>query len=307
MNFSDFDPAIQGGVTADERAVRLGPSLSGTNLERAGDYNQRVVLQVIRRNPDITRSEIATMTNLTSPTIANITARLFDSELIVDAVGNWPDTPGLGWPSWAFENHDAPRAISRWTTPDRRDAFARMKMLLLVALRGNIFLYQGEELGLTQVDIAFADLLDPEAIANWPLTLSRDGARTPMPWIGAAPDLGFGSTQPWLPFGEDHRAIAVDAQEADATSLLHWTRMLIAARKAHPALRTGSLRIVHSDDAVIAFERICDDETLLCAFNLGEQPRDWPIGIATYGDCLFATEGADTTSLPPLSGLVLRR
>ena len=85
MNFSDFDPAIQGGVTADERAVRLGPSLSGTNLERAGDYNQRVVLQVIRRNPDITRSEIATMTNLTSPTIANITARLFDSELIVDA------------------------------------------------------------------------------------------------------------------------------------------------------------------------------------------------------------------------------
>jgi alpha-glucosidase len=228
-------------------------------------------------------------------------------DLIVDAVGNWPDTPGLGWPSWAFENHDAPRAISRWTTPDRREAFARMKILLLVALRGNIFLYQGEELGLTQVDIAFADLLDPEAIANWPLTLSRDGARTPMPWIGAAADLGFGSTRPWLPFGEDHRAIAVDVQEADATSLLHWTRTLIAARKAHHALRTGSLRIVHSDDAVIAFERICDDEALLCAFNLGEQPRDWPIGIATYGDCLFATEGADTTSLPPLSGLVLRR
>ncbi|WP_277982487.1 ROK family transcriptional regulator [Sphingomonas faeni] len=85
MNFSDFEPAVQGGVTADERAVRLGPSLSGTNLERAGDYNQRVVLQVIRRNPDITRSEIAAMTNLTSPTIANITARLFDAELIVDA------------------------------------------------------------------------------------------------------------------------------------------------------------------------------------------------------------------------------
>ncbi|TCQ08319.1 MarR family transcriptional regulator [Sphingomonas sp. PP-CC-3A-396] len=85
LNFSDFEPAVQGGVTADERAVRLGPSLSGTNLERAGDYNQRVVLQVIRRNPDITRSEIAAMTNLTSPTIANITARLFDAELIVDA------------------------------------------------------------------------------------------------------------------------------------------------------------------------------------------------------------------------------
>lgn len=85
MNFSDFEASVQGGVTADERAVRLGPSLSGTNLERAGDYNQRVVLQVIRRHPDITRSEIAAMTNLTSPTIANITGRLFDADLIVDA------------------------------------------------------------------------------------------------------------------------------------------------------------------------------------------------------------------------------
>ena len=85
MNFSNFEASVQGGVTADERAVRLGPSLSGTNLERAGDYNQRVVLQVIRRHPDITRSEIAAMTNLTSPTIANITGRLFDADLIVDA------------------------------------------------------------------------------------------------------------------------------------------------------------------------------------------------------------------------------
>ena len=85
MNFSDFEASVHGGVTADERAVRLGPSLSGTNLERAGDYNQRVVLQVIRRHPDITRSEIAAMTNLTSPTIANITGRLFDADLIVDA------------------------------------------------------------------------------------------------------------------------------------------------------------------------------------------------------------------------------
>ncbi|MBE2992016.1 ROK family transcriptional regulator [Sphingomonas sp. CFBP 13603] len=85
MDFSDFEPSSYGGVTADERAVRLGPSLSGTNLARAGDYNQRVVLQVIRRHPDITRTEIAAMTNLTAPTIANITGRLFDSDLIIDA------------------------------------------------------------------------------------------------------------------------------------------------------------------------------------------------------------------------------
>ncbi len=85
MAFSDYQPQMGSSVTADERAVRLGPSLSGTNLERAGDYNQRVVLQVIRRHPDITRTEIATMTNLTAPTIANITGRLFEADLIIDA------------------------------------------------------------------------------------------------------------------------------------------------------------------------------------------------------------------------------
>ncbi len=230
-------------------------------------------------------------------------------EMIVDAVAAWPDTPGLGWPSWAFENHDAPRALSRWASPDQADAFARMKMLLLLSLRGNIFLYQGEELGLTQVDIPFADLLDPEAIANWPMTLSRDGARTPMPWIGDAPDLGFGSgaAKPWLPFGPDHRALAVDVQEADANSLLHWTRTVIAARTAHPALRHGSLQVVHSDDALIAFERAGEGERLVCVVNLGAAPRDWPAGLATDGVPILVANGANTTVLPAFAGLVLRR
>jgi alpha-glucosidase len=96
--------------------------------------------------------------------------------MVRDVLAKWPDEPGIGWPSWAFENHDAPRALSRWATPEARDAYARMKAVLFAALRGNIIVYQGEELGLTQVDIPFELLQDPEAIANWPLTLSRDGA-----------------------------------------------------------------------------------------------------------------------------------
>ncbi len=64
-------------------------------------------------------------------------------------------------------------------------------MLLLLSLRGNAFVYQGEELGLTQVDVPFERLVDPEAIANWPLTLSRDGVRTPMPWSSNAINGGF--------------------------------------------------------------------------------------------------------------------
>src|SRR3546814_18998804 len=90
-----------------------------------------------------------------------------------------------------------------------------MKMLLLGTLRGNIILYYGEELGLTQVDIPFEHLRDPEAIDTWPLTLSRDGARTPMPWRVDAPQLGFSAGVAWLPLGGDHDMLAVDRQEAD--------------------------------------------------------------------------------------------
>jgi alpha-glucosidase len=72
-----------------------------------------------------------------------------------------------------------------------RDAHGRMKAVLFAALRGNIIVYQGEELGLTQVDIPFELLQDPEAIANWPLTLSRDGARTPLPWQAEGAMGGF--------------------------------------------------------------------------------------------------------------------
>src|SRR3546814_1174734 len=64
-------------------------------------------------------------------------------------------------------------------------------MLLLTALRGNAFIYQGEELGLPQGEVAFEDLQDPEAIANWPHTLGRDGARTPLPWTSTARNAGF--------------------------------------------------------------------------------------------------------------------
>ena len=117
-------------------------------------------------------------------------------QFIADAVAKWPDEPGMGWPSWAFENHDAPRALSRWCLPEHREAFGRMKAVLFATLRGNIIVYQGEELGLTQVDIPFEQLQDPEAIANWPLTLSRDGARTPMPWLVQSGEGGFTTGRP---------------------------------------------------------------------------------------------------------------
>jgi alpha-glucosidase len=195
--------------------------------------------------------------------------------LVRETIDQWPDAPDMGWPSWAFENHDAPRAVSRWCAPEDAAGFARMKMLLLMCLRGNVFLYYGEELGLDQVEIGFDDLRDPEAIANWPMTLSRDGARTPMPWARDEVGAGFTTGKPWLPLGVTNRARAVDVQQADPDSLLNLTRRLIAFRADSAALSIGTMRVIEASEMLLAFERGAAGERLLCVFNMGGAATDF--------------------------------
>lgn len=189
--------------------------------------------------------------------------------LVAQTAQDWPE--GSGWPSWAFENHDAPRAISRWVGEADHEPFARMKMLLLCSLRGSIILYQGEELGLPQVDVPFDQLQDPEAIANWPLTLSRDGARTPMPWNGSERNLGFSRVTPWLPLGAAHEVLAVDVQERQAGSMLQFARRCLKLRNSLPALRNGSMHVVETGDSLLVFNRASNGRQLRCSFNLSPQ------------------------------------
>jgi alpha-glucosidase len=224
--------------------------------------------------------------------------------LVRRAMEAWPDTPGTGWPSWAFSNHDAPRAVSRWAAPEERAACARFALLLLLTLRGNVFLYQGEELGLPQAQIAFEDLRDPEAVANWPLTLGRDGARTPMPWIAASPQAGFTTGKPWLPLGSGHANLAVDAQQVDAHSTLNLTRHLLGFRRRHAALRTGTLRFLDTPGPLLAFERGTGSERLLCLFNFGDAAQPVPAERARSWRVLEQVGDASLEALPRWSGLV---
>ncbi|MHA6316376.1 alpha-amylase family glycosyl hydrolase [Altererythrobacter sp. CAU 1778] len=223
-------------------------------------------------------------------------------KLVCDALSHWPEEPGVGWPSWAFENHDAPRALTRWIDNGQRDAFARMKALLLASLRGNIILYQGEELGLTQVEIPFDHLQDPEAIANWPLTLSRDGARTPMPWTTQSADGGFGSDAPWLPLGEENHARAVDRQRPDDASLLNFTRYALTLRRDNPALKHGRVISCASDGALLDLTREADGQRVRCLFNIG--PDTLTLG-ALPGRALCSMNGADQRHLPPYAAIIL--
>ena len=180
--------------------------------------------------------------------------------------------------------------------------------MLLLALRGNVILYQGEELGLVQDDIPFELLQDPEAIANWPLTLSRDGVRTPMPWRADAPNGGFTTGTPWLPMGAENLSRAVDVQEAEPTSLLHWTRSLLALRRATPALRLGSFEVIHADADVLAFVRRHEGQAVAGLFNLSSRPVALPEGLAIAGQVLASVNGASLEGagdLPGYGGLLV--
>lgn len=158
--------------------------------------------------------------------------RLLDSAIATIAAG--------GWPCWSFSNHDIARAATRWgPASGATPAAARCLIALLLSLPGTACLYQGEELGLPEADLPEAALRDPFGLAYWPEYKGRDGSRTPMPWQATAPAAGFTRGAPWLPIPPEHRALAVDVQEAMPESTLQFARRMLLRRRAEPALRFG--------------------------------------------------------------------
>jgi alpha-glucosidase len=195
---------------------------------------------------------------------------------------------GDGWPCWAFSNHDIVRHVTRWkdVLPVDQDHLAVLAAAILLSLRGSVCMYQGEELGLGEAELRFEDLADPYGIRFWPEFKGRDGCRTPMVWESNAPNAGFSAGKPWLPVPEAHVARAANREAGDPQSVLARYRQLLAFRKRHPALRTGSITLLDASADVLTFERREGDERVLCVFNLGR------------GEAAFALPaGASVTAL----------
>lgn len=178
---------------------------------------------------------------------------------------------------WTAGTHDFPRLKSRWSKyqPSNaflQDAFDHMFAALIMTLRGSCCIYQGDELGLTQAHIPFEKMRDPFGIQGYPTVLGRDGSRTPMPWQKEARHAGFTEAQePWLPIPPEHQSRAVDLQAASPNSLLNKYRRLIDWRKQQPALIRGRLDLVEVPEPLVAFTRYCDEQRLLCIFNLSPE------------------------------------
>ncbi|MDP1631295.1 MAG: alpha-glucosidase family protein [Caulobacter sp.] len=197
------------------------------------------------------------------------------------------------WPCLSFCNHDIMRTVSRFG--DGSPELAKLMLAVLLALRGTVLIYQGEELGLPEVELLREQLRDPVGDVYWPAHKGRDGCRTPMPW-SHGPSLGFSAGTPWLPAAAEHVGLTVEIQEQNPDSPLNFTRALIAARKASVALRLGDITFLDTPEPLLAFERTHGDERIRCVFNMSGTAIS---GSLPEGETLLACGEIDGGHLGP--------
>jgi alpha-glucosidase len=169
--------------------------------------------------------------------------------------------PAHAWPNWVVGNHDRPRIASR-VGPEQ----ARVAAMLLLTLRGTPTMYNGDELGMTDVDIPPELQQDPARYDG--AERGRDPQRTPMPWTADAAG-GFTTGTPWLPLGADVAERNVESQRRNPRSMLNLYRRLLALRRAEPALAVGAWAPLPSPPNVVAYERSVPGRRLVVALNLG--------------------------------------
>jgi len=201
----------------------------------------------------------------------------FSAEHFRRSIANFQSVVKDGWVCWAFSNHDVERHVSRWKQQgDDVEHLARFAITMLASFRGSICLYQGEELGLEEAEIAFEDLVDPYGIRFWPAYKGRDGCRTPMVWERDGSNAGFSAAaHGWLPVPESHRSHAVDQQDHRSGSLLNHYRQTLAFRKSHANLIDGPMTFLQTNGELLAFIRGEGRDRFVFVFNLGRSPAEW--------------------------------
>lgn len=192
--------------------------------------------------------------------------------------------PLHGWPNYVLGNHDRPRITTR---AGRKGA--RTAAMLLFTARGAAFVYQGEELGMTDAHIPPDRIQDPKGKRLPGLT--RDPSRSPVQWT-PGPHGGFSRVEPWLPLADDHEVTNVERERDDPRSMLSLYRELIRLKKTLPALREGAMRIFSEHEAnseCVVYSREGEGGRCLVALNLSDQGQQVQTGLSGPGEVLLST------------------
>ena len=205
--------------------------------------------------------------------------------------------PGVA-PSWTLSNHDVVRHTTRFGGGTTGRDRARAALLLLLGLPGQVFLYQGEELGLEEVDLPREARQDPLFIHTDGQHPGRDGCRVPMPWTKGAPNAGFSSKPPWLPMPAGWDRLAVDAEDGAAYSMLRFYKRVLAARRLLWPWLPPSIVWLRSPSGVLAYRR--ERLTVVCNF-LARAVRMRVRGRLVLGSAPLAAISQGRLSLPPNS------
>jgi alpha-glucosidase len=177
--------------------------------------------------------------------------------------------------TWVLSNHDVVRHMTRYGGGALGTRRARAALLLMLALPGGAYIYQGEELGLPEVlDLPDDVRQDPTFHRTGGRERGRDGCRVPIPWSGSSPSFGFGpGPASWLPQPANWAGLTVERQAREPGSMLRLYREALRLRRASPASGDGALTWLPSSDAVLAFRREPD---FVCVVNVGDEPAALP-------------------------------
>ncbi len=239
-------------------------------------------------------------------TIGDLNERLMAGQLAIQP---------HGWSANFIENHDQPRATTKYLGEAQHDPRA-VKTLgaMSLFLRGMLFIYQGQELGMVNFERTSIDQFDdlssldqyqrsldegysPEEALHLVNLRSRDNARTPCPWTSERYG-GFSKVEPWLAMTQEWPVINARSQEDDPKSVLNFYRSAISFRKEGPYARClvdGDIAPLRSTADVIAYVRSCGDDKLYCWFNLGPEDAYEPLPEEDVKTVWFTDEQPDAS------------
>jgi len=230
---------------------------------------------------------------------------------------------GKGWNSLFFNNHDLPRIVSRWgNDQEYRVESAKMLATMLHGMEGTPYIYQGEELGMTNIRLELKDHVDLETLNTYEERIalgydpeevmasiharSRDNARTPIQWT-AGENAGFTTGKPWMPVNPNYIEINAEAALKDPDSVFHYYQKLIRLRKTYDVFRSGSFTLLcPEDEKIFAYTRDTEQEHLLVVCNFTAETLEFHTPQNFRGSkMLLSNYAEDSHRLRPFEAVIL--